>query len=439
MEWYIVLTLVVAGLLLLFLTGLPIGFGFMVFNIVGAYFVLGGQGGLLQFIRGMVSTIDSFTLLSLPLFVIMGSLICEAGLAAKCLDIAELWIGRLPGRLSLVTIATGSIWGAMSGSTMAATSVLGATLLPEMLRRGYKKPMSIGPIMGSASLDMIIPPSGVGIILASVANISIAALFVAGYLPGILMAGLYGVYIIIRCLIQPDLAPTYSIPKTSFIHKIDITVRGAVPISFVVFAVMGLMILGIATPTESAAMGSIATLILAVIYKKASWQMVMRSLRDAALVTSTMLIILVGAQTFGQIVSFTGVLRGLTEIALQPGVSPMVVIILMLVVLIVMGTIMDDVSMIMITVPIYMPIANALHVDPLWFGILMLMALSLATISPPFGMVQYVMKSISPPDVSLADIFIETIPYCILDMIAMAVVLAFPVIALWLPNVLKTL
>ncbi len=439
MEWYSALGLIVGALFLLMLTGLPIAFSFMVFNVVGAYFVLGGEGGLLQYIRGMVSTIDSFTLLSMPLFIIMGSLISETGLAVKCLDIAELWVGRLPGRLSLITVGTGAAFGAMCGSTVAATSVLGSTLLPEMLDRGYKKPMSVGPIMGAASLAMIIPPSGIGIVLAAVANISIAALFVSGYLPGFLIAGLYAVYIIVRSRIQPDLAPVYSVPKTSFIHKIEVTVKGAVPIVVIIFSVMGLMILGIATATESAAMGSIATLILAMFYGTLKWQMIIRALKDAALITSTMLMILVGAQTFGQIVSFTGVLRGLTALAVHPGVSPTVVIILMLVVLIIMGTLMDDTSMIMITVPIYMPIINTLHVDPIWFGMLMLMSLSLATISPPFGMVMFVMKSLSPPDVTLGDIFRETIPYCILDMIAMVLVLAFPVIALWLPNVLKTL
>jgi tripartite ATP-independent transporter DctM subunit len=436
MEWYYFLLIIIGSLLLLFLTGLPVAFSFMIFNIIGAFFILGGEGGLIQYIRGMVSTIDSFALLSLPLFVIMGSIIFESGLVTRMLDIAEQWIGRLPGRLAVVSVAIGAVFGTMSGSTMAATSVLGSALLPEMLKRGYKKSMSIGPIMGAASLSMIIPPSGIGIILAAVANISIAELFMAAYIPGFLMAGLFAVYIIIRCAFQPHLAPSYIIPKTTLAHKLNITVRGAVPILFIIFAVMGLMFLGIATPTESAAMGTVAALILAAIYKKLNKKMIYRCLRDSALITSIMLLILVGAQAFGQVVNFTGVLRGLTALALAPSVAPMLVVIFMLLVIIVMGTFMDDTSLIMLTIPIYMPIILALHLDPIWFGVLALIALTQATISPPFGMIMFVMKSMSPPDISLGDIFRATIPYNILDIITMALVLIFPVIALWLPTIL---
>jgi tripartite ATP-independent transporter DctM subunit len=293
--------------------------------------------------------------------------------------------------------------------------------------------------MGAAGLSMIIPPSGVGIILAMVANISIAALFIAGYIPGLVMAGLYAVYIIIRCLLRPDLAPKYDVNKTPLSRKIIITIQGAVPVIFIIFSVMGLMFLGIATPSESAAMGALAAFVLAFAYKRFSWGLALKCLEEAAHVAAIMLIILLGASSFGQIVSFTGALNGMTELVLNLTVSPLVIHIVMIVIILLIGTIMDDMSMIMITIPVYMPLVTALEIDPVYFGMTILMALVVAGISPPFGMVMFVMKGVSPPEITLGDVFRATIPYCLLDIVAIVIILVFPGLVLWLPGLMGVL
>ncbi len=437
MEWWVIIGLLLGALVLLLITGIPVSFAFFCLNIVGAYVFMGGTLGLQQLILGIYNALTSFTLAPVPLFVFMGEILFQSGMAMRTLEVLDKWLGRVPGRLSLLTIGGGTIFSNLSGSTMANTAMLGSLLVPEMMRRGYSKSMSLGPILGTGGLAMIIPPSAIAIILGTLARISIGGLLIAGILPGLLMALFYGGYVIIRCALNPNLAPSYDVSPVSLKEKLTGLVKYVIPLSSIVFLVVGLIFLGIATPTEAAAMGALGSLILAAVYRGLSLVVIKRSVDGALRVTVMTLLIIAGSVTFSQILAFTGASRGLAEYVVGQPLSPMLLLIVMQILLLILGAFMDQISMMMITIPIYMPIVHGLGFDPLWFGVLMLINLEIAFTSPPFGLLLFVMKGVAPEGTTMSDIYKAVIPFMICDLVVMALIMIFPAIALWLPNLAR--
>ena len=272
-------------------TGMPVAFCFLLINLVGILLFWGGAPGLELLILTLFTSVTRFTLLPLPLFVLMGEVIFHSGIAPNMLDALDRWLGRLPGRLGLVAVGGGTLFATLTGVSMASVAMLGSTLVPEMEKRGYKKPMSLGPILGSGGLAFMIPPSGLVVLLAALAEISIGKTLMAIIIPGLLMATLYASYIIIRCKLQPSIAPAYDVPPTSLSEKLIPTVRYVLPVGFVIFMVIGVIFLGVATPTEAAATGAIATFILAAGYKRLNWQMVKKSVAGGLKTTLMILMI----------------------------------------------------------------------------------------------------------------------------------------------------
>lgn len=437
MEWWLILSVLLGCLVLLLITGIPVSFAFFFLNIIGAYIFMGGTLGLQQLVLGIYNSLTSFTLAPVPLFVFMGEVLFQSGMAMRTLEVLDKWMGRLPGRLSLLTIGGGTIFSNLSGSTMANTAMLGSLLVPEMMRRGYSKSMALGPILGTGGLAMIIPPSAIAIILGTLARISIGGLLIAGILPGLLMATLYASYVIIRCWLNPSLAPSYDVSETSWREKIVGLFKYVIPLSSIVFLVVGLIFLGIATPTEAAAMGALGSIILAACYRGLNLVVIKRAVDGALRVTVMTLLIIAGSVTFSQILAFTGASRGLAEYVVNLPFSPLLLLIAMQILLLVLGAFMDQISMMMITIPIYMPIVHGLGFDPLWFGILMLINLEIAFTSPPFGLLLFVMKGVAPEGTTIGDIYKSVIPFMICDVIVMALIMIFPQIALWLPGLAK--
>ena len=267
MEWWMTLTLIFCGLMFLFLIGMPVAFSFLLVNIIGVYVFWGGEAGFLQLIRSIYRSVSTFSLLPVPLFVLMGEVMFRAGIASKMMDTIDKWLGRVPGRLSMLAIGGGTLFATLSGSAMAGCAMLGSVLVPEMEKRGYQKPMTIGPILGSGGLAIMLPPSALGVLLASLSRISVGGMLVAIIIPGIIMAVLYGAYIVIRCMLQPQLAPGYDFQSTPLKEKILLTCKYVLPLGGIIFLVIGLMFMGIATPTESAALGTVGCFILFFIYR----------------------------------------------------------------------------------------------------------------------------------------------------------------------------
>lgn len=436
MEWWAVILILFAGMVILLLAGLPVAFSFLIVNMVAAYFFLGGIPGLIATAIGIFSSITTFTLLPVPFFIFMGELIFHSGLGIQAINVIDRWLGRIPGRLSLMSVTTGVIFAALSGSTIANTALLGTVLLPEMQKKGYSKTMSLGPIMGVGGVAMLIPPSALAVVLASLAKMDVGRLLIAGVIPGVLMGLLYMSYIIVGCLIKPELAPAYDVPHTPFWEKMASTMKDFVPLVFIVFMVIGVIFLGIATPTEAAATGTLGAFVLACVYRKLSWQVMKNSVYGTIKVTVMIFMIILVSNTYSEILAFTGAAPGLVEFIVGQQINPIFIIISMMVALIILGSFMETVSIMMITLPIFMPIISALQYDPIWFGVIMLVNLELGMLSPPFGMLCFVMKGVSPPDITMSDIWKAVIPFVVVDIVGIAILMLFPNISLYLPNLM---
>lgn len=433
MEWWLIFLLMIGGLIFLMLTGMPVAFSFLLINTVCAFFLWGGMSGLDGVIRGIFESITIFSLLPLPLFILMGEVMYNSGLVLKLIDALDKLLGRMPGRLGLLALGSGTLLATLTGASMGSTAMLGSTLVPEMEKRGYKKPMSLGPILGSGGLAIMIPPSALAVLFGAIAEISIGKLLIAIILPGILMAFLYAAYIIIRCWLQPDIAPTYDVKPTPLAEKIIALVKFVLPLGIIIFLVVGVIFAGVATPTEAAATGCLGTFVLAAAYGSLTWDMVKKSFKNAFRITVMMLMIIASATVFSQIMAFTGATAGLVTSTTSLALSPLLIIIAIMMVLILLGMFMGVVPIMMITVPVFMPVIQELGFDPLWFAVIFLLNMEMSTTSPPFGLSLFVMKSVAPPDTTMASIYRAALPFLYCDIFAIALIIAFPAIALWLP------
>jgi tripartite ATP-independent transporter DctM subunit len=271
LEWQLTILIIFGSLFVLMASGMFIAFCFMLINVVGVYLLFGGVSGLDQLVLSIYSTLATFTLAPIPLFILMGEVMFYSGLGTNVIDTLDKWMGRLPGRLALISVGAGTILATLTGVSISSTALLGSLLLPEMEKRGYKKPMTMGPIMGSGGLAIMIPPSGLAVFLGAIAEISIGKLLIAIIVPGLLMATVYCAYIIIRCWLQPSIAPTYDVAPTPLSEKLIATVKHVLPIGVIIFLVIGVIILGVATPSEGAATGTLGVFILALVQRRLTW------------------------------------------------------------------------------------------------------------------------------------------------------------------------
>ena len=431
MEWWLVLIIIFGSLVLLLLAGLPVAFSFLLIDVLGVYFFWGGAVGIKQLVFSIDNSITIFAILPLPLFVMMGEVMFHSGMAGDAMDVINKWMGRLPGRLSIIAVVAGTLFAALTGSAMSGTAMLGSVLIPEMEERGYKKPMTLGPILGAGGLAIMIPPSALGVLMAAMARFSVGDFLIAIILPGLIMAFLYLVYIIGRCLIQPHLAPTYDVEPVSFATKLIMTLRYVLPLGGVVFLVVGLLYIGIATPTEASALGTAGIYILAFINKGIKWDFIKKSIEGTIKITAMIFMILAGSLAFSQILAYTGISQGLVTLATGLNLPPLAIVFMIQVLLIVMGMFMEPLSIMMVTIPILFPIIKGLGLDPLWFGIIMLINMEMATTSPPFGLVLFVMKGVAPAGTTMQDIYKAAIPFLIADLITIMLIMFFPGILYW--------
>lgn len=436
MDWVWLFIIILSSLIFLLLLGVPVAFAFLFINILFSYIFWGADTGLTQLILSIFRSLASFSLLPLPLFLLMGEIMFLFEIAQQMMGTLEKWMGRLPGRLSLLAVVGGVLFATLSGSSMAGCAMLGQTLLPEMEKRGYKHQITLGPIMGCGTLAAMIPPSALGVLLACLAQISVGDFLLSIIGPGLLMAALFAAYIIIRCILQPGIAPEYEVEKIPLRVKLILTVKYLLPLSLIIISVIGLIVLGIATPTEAAATGALVCFILAFFYKGFRGDILKKSILNSVKITVMMFMILSGAQAFSQLLAYTGASSNLVMIATKSQLHPMVLFILMQFILVILGTFMEPASMLMVALPIYMPVIKQLGIDPLVFGSVLLINMEMATISPPDGLVLYTMKAVAP-QYSMADIYKDSIPFVIIDIIAMAIIMIFPQISLFLPSIAK--
>jgi len=435
MAWYEILLVLLGTLVVLMALGLPVVFAFFATNLVGAYLFMGGENGILQLVRNAVDSVQSFALLPIPLFILMGEIMFYTGVAARAIDAVDKLIARVPGRLSLVAITGGTIFASLSGSSIANTAMLGSTLLPEMYRRGYQPTIAIGPIVAVGGIAILIPPSALAVLLGSIAQIPIGALLVAAIVPALIMAGLFVGYVIVRCRLDPSLAPAYDVGALSWRERLMPFVKYVLPLSAIFVVVVGSIIGGIATPTESAALGAAASLVAAAAYRRLNWKNFIVSIRQTLRFTVMTLFIICASITFSQIMAFSQASNGLSAAVLGVGLAPLELLAAMLLILLFLGCFMDQVSMMMITVPLFMPLVQQAGFDTVWFGVLMLLCLEISLATPPFGLLLFVAKGASPES-PMRDIVRSVAPFIALSLAVVALLVAVPELTLWLPRLM---
>lgn len=432
-----ILLLIFAGLIVVLLTGVPVAFAFVIVTAVSIVLLQGWGGPFQSFVLSMEDSVSSFTLLPIALFILMGEILWQSSIADKALGAISKLIGRLPGRLSLLTVASGTAFSALSGSTLANTAMLGKIMLPPMVQKGYHNTMSIGPIVASGGLSMLIPPSTLAVIYATIAKISIGKLLIALILPGLILACCYVGYIVIRCWLNPGLAPEEPVEKVSAKEAVRQFVVYILPLSIIVFSVVGVIFFGIATPTEAAALGCTASLLTALCYGGLSAKKLYVAAMETVKITGMTLLIMAMAQGFSQILAYSGGGRELIEAISQLDISPLLLIALMLVLLLVMGAFMEQVAIMLITLPIFTPMLMLMGADPFWFAVMMLINLEMSLMTPPFGMLIFVMKGVAPPSVAIGDIYRAVMPYLIINGLFIIFLLFNPWVVEVLPSAMR--
>lgn len=428
--------LLLGGSTLLLFLGLPVAFTFLAVNIAGAMLVMGGEPGIIQLVRACVGSVSNFSLTPLPLFVLMGEVLFHTGLAIKVIDGIERLIHAVPGRLAIVAVVAGTVFSAISGSTIATTAMLGSLMVPVMLSRGYHPTMATGPVMAIGAVDMLIPPSALTVLLGSLSGISISKLLIGGIVPGLLLSVIFIAYIVGRVTITPSLAPRTEIDREQGWERYRMLIIYVVPLVSIFGVVVGAMIAGWATPTESAALGAMATIVMALVYRVLTLKALVAALKGTVSISGMILFIIIGATTFSQILSFSGASDGIVRMITDAGLAPMLIIAGMMSMLIFLGIFVDQVSTMLITLPIFMPIVQQLKVDPVWFGVMFLICMQLGLLLPPHGMLLMTMKGVAPPQVTMTHIFWAAAPFVAISILMLVLVFLVPSVATWLPGLI---
>ena len=436
MSWQFAAWLMLGGSTVLLFLGLPVAFSFLVINLLGALLFLGGEAGLVQLARNSVSSVAAFSLTPIPLFILMGEVLFHTGIAVKVIDGVERLIAQVPGRLAVVAVVAGTIFSAISGSTIATTAMLGSLMVPVMLARGYHPTMATGPVMAIGAVDMLIPPSALTVLLGSFSGISISQLLIGGVMPGLILSVAFVAYIVIRVSITPSIAPPTPLTQYHGWARLLPFVQYVVPLVSIFVIVVISMSAGWATPTESAAIGAFATMLMALIYRALTPANLVSALRGTVTISTIILFIILGATTFAQILSFSGASNGLVSQLLGLGLPPMAIVAGMMGILIFLGIFVDQVSMMLITLPIFMPIVQRLGLDAVWFGVMFLICMQLGLLLPPHGLLLMTMRGVTPPQVTMLHIFVAVIPYVVMSLLVLALVFFVPGVAVWLPKAL---
>lgn len=427
-EWVQAALLLLGGAVGLILIGPPVAFCFLAVNLLGAWLYLGGEAGLQQLARNGVSALSNFSLTPIPFFILMGEVLFHSGVAMRAIDGVDRAIRAVPGRLAVVAVVAGTIFSAISGSTVATTAMLGASLLPQMLARGYDRKMAMGPIMAIGGVDMLVPPSALAVLLGSLAGISISGLLIGGVLPGLLLAVSFVGWIVLRAWMNPALAPREEGPSDGRATLVPLLLH-VVPLVLIFVAVVGSMVTGLATPTESGAVGAFATLVVVACYGRLRWSVLVQSLAGTVAISGSVLFILLGALTFSQVLTFSGAGMGIVDLLRDSQLSAGQMVMLMMVVLLVLGCFLDQVSIMMMTLPFFTPIVDQLGLDKVWFGVLYLICMQLGLLTPPFGLLLFVMKSAAPPEVTMREIYAAAAPYVVFGFMALVLVYFVPSLA----------
>ena len=414
--------------------GLPVAFGLGGTAVLFAMIM--EPRALMAVPSAFYSTPWSTILVTVPLFLFMGSLIRFSGIAEAAYDAVYKLIGHIHGGLAIGTVKVCTIFAAVTGITPPATITMAQIAYPSMMKYGYDRSIAIGAIAAGGALGALIPPSVPFIFYGLLAKVSIGDLFLAGVLPGLMLAVFYGVYIGVRCRLQPEIGPALPADKRFTIGEKARAVVNIWPFAVLIFIVLGVIWGGVATPAEAAAFGAAGAFVINLIYGRLTWHVLRESLSTTIKLTGMGLWILIGATIFLNIFNTMGSQDLLTQMVLAMPGGTNGILFMMMVIIIVLGMVMDDWAIIMLCTPLFVPILNELGVDKLWFGALFIVAIQIAYLTPPFGFVLFWLKGVLPKDVSMRDIYGSVGPFVLLQLLGLTLLFLFPGIAVWLPNTL---
>ncbi|WP_228644900.1 TRAP transporter large permease [Desulfomicrobium baculatum] len=423
-------------LMVLLLTGQRV-FGAVGFVGAAASLLLWGDGGSEMPFNASMVLLNWFPLLTLPLFIFMGYMLSESGIANDLYKMFHVWMGPLNGGLAIGTVVLMVAISAMNGLSVAGMAIGTSIALPEMLKRGYDKKMITGVIQAGSSLGIMVPPSIVLVLYGMIARQPVSQLWLAGVFPGLLLALLFVGYIVIRCKLNPALGPSLSFEERSSIsgrEKIALLRAGIVPIA-IVFMVTGLFMLGVTSLVESSAVGAAAAMIAAMAKGRLSRTVLDSSLHKTLSVSCMFMWIILAALCYGAVFDGLGAVHAIEILFLEKwGLSPWGVLIMMQVSYIIMGMFLDDTAMLVIVAPLYIPLIIALGFNPIWYGVLYTVTCQIAYMTPPFGYNLFLMKAMAPKEVTLVDIYGSIVPFVTLMIIGLGLIITFPQIALYLPE-----
>jgi len=422
--------------MLLLLTGKRV-FGAIGFVAAAAALMLWGDGGVELPFSAAMKLMKWYPLLTLPLFVFMGYMLSESGIADDLYRMFHVWMGPVNGGLAIGTVSLMVVISAMNGLSVAGMAIGASIALPELLRRGYDKIMVTGVVQAGSSLGILIPPSVVLVLYGMIARQPVGQLWLAGALPGLLMATLFVLYIAIRCYLNPALGPALSVEERqqiSWKEKFSLLRAGIVPL-LIFFCMTGLFLMGYTSLVESSAVGAGSALLAALFKRRLTAKVMEETLRKTLGITCMFMWIILAALCFGAVFDGLGAVKAIENLFIgEMGLSPWQILILMQLSFVVMGMFLDDTAMLVIVAPLYVPLVGSLGFDLIWYGVLYTITCQIAYLTPPFGYNLFLMRAMAPPEVTLRDIYASVTPFVLIMLLTLGLVMKFPEIALWLPR-----
>jgi len=436
MSYELIALLMFSSMMLLLLTGKRV-FGAIGFVAAAAALLLWGDGGSEMAFSAAMKLMKWYPLLTLPMFVFMGYMLSESGLAEDLYKMFHVWMGPLPGGLAIGTIGLMVVISAMNGLSVAGMAIGASIALPELLRRGYDKIMVTGVIQAGSSLGILIPPSVVLVLYGMIARQPVGQLWLAGAIPGLLMASLFALYIAVRCRLQPHMGPPLTLAErlqVSRREKLLLLRAGLAPL-FIFFAMTGLFLLGYTSLVESSAVGAAAAMLMALVKRRLNRQVMEETLRKTLAISCMFMWIILAALCFGAVFDGLGAVRAIEGFFVDSlHLGPWQILIMMQLSFIIMGMFLDDTAMLVIVAPLYIPLVGALGFDLVWYGVLYTITCQIAYMTPPFGYNLFLMRAMAPPEVSLRDIYVSVTPFVLVMILTLILVMIFPQLALWLPQ-----
>jgi tripartite ATP-independent transporter DctM subunit len=436
MSYEMIALMMFSSMMLMLLTGQRV-FGAIGFVAVVSALALWGEGGSEMGFSAAMKLMKWYPLLTLPLFIYMGYMLSESGIADDLYRMFHVWMGPLPGGLAIGTIGLMVVVSAMNGLSVAGMAIGASIALPELLRRGYDKVMVTGVIQAGSSLGILVPPSVVLVLYGMIARQPVTQLWMAGVFPGLLMAGLFVLYILIRCKLQPNLGPVLAAEERAQIgwgERFRLLHAGILPL-LIFFFMTGLFLMGYTSLVESSAVGAVTATLAAFVKRRLTFHVLHETVRKTLGISCMFMWIILAALAFGAVFDGLGAVKAIESLFLEKWrLTPWEVLILMQLSYIIMGMFLDDTAMLVIVAPLYVPLVGELGFDLIWYGVLYTITCQIAYMTPPFGYNLFLMRAMAPPEITLADIYRSIIPFVAVMILGLTIVMAFPEIALWLPK-----